>query len=96
MTVHFNSSLFPMVNDINYEPYTCNQSMLLNDFYFNILDFVAGVANNNLNFDEFIINCKTISQESSLDVNRNTSNVEDLFMDNDANEFVIERIFEIN
>lgn len=56
MIAHSNLSLFPMINNMSYEPYICNQSILPNDFCFNISDSIIGVTNNNLNFDEFIIN----------------------------------------
>lgn len=96
MIAHSNLSLFPMIKNMSYEPYICNQSILPNDFCFNISDSIIGVTNNNLNFDEFIINWKAISYEFSLDANRNTSDIEDLFMNNDADEFILECIPEKN
>lgn len=92
MTVQANSSAFPMLNDMSYKPYTYNQSMLSNDACFNTSDSFLGDTNNDLHFDEFILNCQAISHVSSLDETKNMDDVENLYMDNDSNEFFIERI----
>lgn len=81
-----------MLNDMSYEPYTHNQSMLSNDFCFNTSNSLLGNGNNDLHFDEFILNCQAISHKSFLDETRDVKNVENLYMDNDSDEFLIERI----
>lgn len=94
MTVQANSFAFPMLNDINYEPYTYNQLMLLNDYCFNISDFLLKDVNNNLYFDGFIWNYQPTSHESSLNkTTRDISDLENVYIDNDSNKFLIERIF---
>ena len=64
--------------------------MLSNDFCFNTSDSLLGDANDDQHFDEFIQNCQAISHEFSCDETRDMSmNVENLYMDNDSDEFFI-------
>lgn len=64
-------TLFPqyLSTDESYGHYAYNESMLADDCdFFNIFNlFSISVKNNNLNFDEFITNCKVISHASNSD-----------------------------
>lgn len=54
--------------------------------------FFILIKNNNLNFNKFIINCKTISYISNFDKQKKKKNIKDNFYNN-INKFVIKCIF---
>lgn len=91
MSVYANFVMNPWAN-MSYKPNTCNKSIQSNNISFNISDFFAKVEDNNLNFNEFIINCKAISHESFLDISKKLSDIKDLSIEYDIDKFVIERI----
>lgn len=62
--------------------------MLSNNISFNISDFFTGVENNNLNFNKFVINYKAISHKSYLNISKKLSDIKDLFIKYEVNEFV--------
>lgn len=94
MTLQANSSIFLIFNNRSYKFYTHNQLMLSNDVCFNISDSVLGDISDNLHFDKFIVNCQVINHEFSLDKNKAISDIKNLYIDNDSNEFLIACIFE--
>lgn len=79
--------------DENYGHYPYNKSMLAdNHDFFNTFNlFFISVKNNDLNFDEFIINYKAISHASNSDKWKEKRNVKNNSYDN-VNEFVMEYI----
>lgn len=69
--------------------------MLLNNYCFNMSDFLLKDVNNNLYFDRFIWNCQPTSHESSFNkTTRDISDLENVYIDNHSNKFLIERILE--
>lgn len=81
--------------DENYGHHTHNESLLADDHHsFYAFDISSiPVENNDLNFDEFITTCEAISHASTSGRLKEKSNVEDDSDDN-ADEFVVERILE--
>lgn len=77
----------------NYEHHTHNKSLISDEHYFfHAFDsFSMLVENNDLNFNEFIINCKVINYTSISNRVEERSNVEDNLYDN-VDEFVVKRI----
>lgn len=90
-------ALFPQYLSINknYRYYTKNESMLANDYdFFSIFNlFSILVKNNNLNFDEFITNCKAISFIFTLNKYKKKRNVRNNSYNN-VKKFVVKCIFE--
>lgn len=66
--------------------------MLSNNINFNTSDSFLKKANNNLHFDKFIITCQAISHKSFLNKTINMSNLKNLYLNNNCNEFSIEYI----
>ena len=87
-------SLSNPLADISYEQNACNGSMLADESSFKAFDFVAKNVNNDLNFDEFITNCKVVTHESSFYKSKDQSDAKESAMNYDADEYVIMRISE--
>lgn len=77
---------------MSYKLNACNKSMLADESSFKVFDSVAEDVNDDLNFDEFITNCKAIVYEYSSYKSKDQSDAEDSAMNYDADEYVIMRI----
>lgn len=77
---------------MSYELNACNRSMLADESSFKAFDSVAEDVNDDLNFDEFIINCKAVAHESSSYKSKDQSDAEESAMNYDADEYIIMRI----
>lgn len=58
----------------------------------NASDFFIEAENNDFNFDEFIMNCKVIGHESCQDTSKKLSDVKDLSIKYNIDEFIFEHI----
>lgn len=58
-------------------------------FVFNTSDSFLGDTNNDLHFDEFILNCQIICHNFSVNNTRDMSNIKNLYMNNNSDKFLL-------
>lgn len=92
MTIQANSFIFLMFNNLDYNPYTKNKSMLSNNFRFITSNFFLKDTNNNLHFDEFILKYQIISHKLTFYKTKDMSYIENLDINDDSNKFLSEHI----
>lgn len=78
---------------MSYKSYIYNQLMQSDNIYLNISDLFFKYTNNDLHFDEFILNCQAINYKFFFDETKDMKNIKNLYINNDSNFFFIDYIF---